>query len=36
MGNQAIPGNSALIFNVEMTKVGKYVEPAPVEDPKKK
>ena len=35
-GTQGIPGNSALIFNVEMTKVGKYVEPAPVEDPKKK
>ena len=27
-GNQAIAPNSALIFDVEMTKVGKYVEPA--------
>ena len=27
-GNQGIPGNSALLFNVEMTKVGKYVAPA--------
>lgn len=30
-GNQAIPGNSALIFNVELTKIGKYVEPTPAE-----
>ena len=27
-GNQAIAPNSALIFNVEMTKVGKFVAPA--------
>ena len=27
-GNQAIPGNSALIFNVELTKVGKVEEVA--------
>ena len=27
-GNQAIAPNSALIFNVEMTQVGKYVAPA--------
>ena len=31
-GNQAIGPNSALIFNVELTKVGPYVEPAPVEE----
>ena len=30
-GNQAIGPNSALVFNVELTKVGKYVEPAPAE-----
>ena len=30
-GTQGIPGNSALLFDVEMTKVGKYVEPAPAE-----
>ena len=30
-GNQAIGPNSALLFNVELTKVGKYVEPAPAE-----
>ena len=35
-GNQTIPGNSALIFNVELTKVAPYVEPAPVEETKKK
>ena len=31
-GNQAIGPNSALIFNVELAKVGHYVEPAPVEE----
>lgn len=35
-GNQAIGPNSALVFDVEMTKVGKYVEPAPVEEVKGK
>ena len=30
-GNQAIGPNSALIFDVELTKVGQYVEPAPAE-----
>lgn len=36
-GNQAIGPNSVLTFNVELTKVGKYVEPAPVtEQPKGK
>ena len=30
-GTQGIPGNSALLFDVELTKVGKYVEPAPAE-----
>ena len=35
-GHQTIPGNSALIFNIELTKVGPYVEPAPVEETKKK
>ena len=35
-GNQAIGPNSALIFNVELTKVGKYVEPAPAVEQKKK
>ncbi|MCR4823838.1 MAG: FKBP-type peptidyl-prolyl cis-trans isomerase, partial [Bacteroidales bacterium] len=30
-GNQAIGPNSALIFNVELTKVGKFVEPAPAD-----
>ena len=29
-GNQAIPGNSTLIFNVEVTKVGKVAAVAPV------
>ena len=31
-GNQAIGPNSVLTFNVELTKVGKYVEPAPVQE----
>ena len=31
-GNQAIGPNSALIFNVELTKVGKYEAPAPEEE----
>lgn len=35
-GNQAIAPNSALLFDVEMTKVAPYVEPAPVEEPAKK
>ena len=36
-GNQAIGPNSVLTFNVELTKVGKYVAPAPVtEQPKGK
>ena len=35
-GNQAIGPNSALVFDVEMTKVGKYVEPAPAEEVKGK
>ena len=30
-GTQGIPGNSTLLFDVELTKVGKYVEPAPAE-----
>ena len=30
-GNQAIGPNSALLFVVELTKVGQYVEPAPAE-----
>ena len=34
-GHQTIPGNSALIFNIELTKVAPYVEPAPVEETKK-
>lgn len=34
-GNQGIAPNSTLIFNVELTQVGKYVEPAPVEEPAK-
>lgn len=28
-GNQGIEPNSVLVFNIEITKVGKYVEPAP-------
>ena len=35
-GQQTIPGNSVLLFNVELTKVAPYVEPAPVEETKKK
>ena len=35
-GNQGIAPNSTLLFNVELTQVGKYVEPAPVEETKKK
>ena len=35
-GNQAIPGNSVITFNVELTKVDPYVEPAPQPEPKKK
>lgn len=31
-GNQAIGPNSVLTFNVELTKVGKYVAPAPVQE----
>ena len=31
-GNQAIGPNSALVFNVELDKVGKFVEPAPVQE----
>ena len=31
-GNQTIGPNAALIFNVELEKVGKYVAPAPVEE----
>ena len=30
-GNQAIGPNSALVFNVELTKVAPYVEPAPAQ-----
>ncbi|MBR5075962.1 MAG: FKBP-type peptidyl-prolyl cis-trans isomerase [Bacteroidales bacterium] len=30
-GNQGIPGNSALIFNVEMTKVAPYIESVPTD-----
>ena len=33
-GNQAIGPNSALIFNVKVDRVGKYVEPAPAEEKK--